>query len=206
RLPIFRDQGETSLIGRLLRNSDDPDGLDVDQIFTNSVLLLAAGHETTTNLIGNGLLALMLNREQWELLVREPSLVESAVEEMLRFDSPVQWVSRVTGEPIEMAGQTIPAETIVLGSLGAANRDPSRFTDPDRFDIRRADNKHLAFGTGVHFCLGAALARMEGQIALKLLVERYPDMRLARGATKRLEWMKGLTFRGVKSLPLQLKP
>jgi hypothetical protein len=122
---------------------------------------------------------------------------------MLRYDGPVQWTSRVSGEPIEMGGKIIPAGQIVLGCLGAANRDPRKFPNPDRFDVRRTDNKHISFGTGIHFCLGAALARMEAQIALSQLVTRFPKMRLATG---KLQWMTGLTFRGVKSLPVILRP
>jgi len=192
---------ENSMLSRLLEAENEPDGLNRDEMFTNCVLLLSAGHETTTNLIGNGMLALLRNRDQWELLVRQPELIESAIDELLRYDSPVQWTSRLTGEPIEMNGQTIPPGEIVLGCLGAANRDPARFSDPDRLDIRRSDNRHLAFGSGIHFCLGAALARMEAQIAIGELAARFPRMRLAK---TRLRWMKGLTFRGVKALPVIL--
>jgi cytochrome P450 len=190
-----------SMLSRLLEAENEPDGLNRDEIFTNCVLLLSAGHETTTNLIGNGMLALLRNRDQWELLVRQPDLIESAVDELLRYDSPVQWTSRLTGEPIEINGQTIPPGEIVLGCLGAANRDPARFSDPDRLDIRRSDNRHLAFGSGIHYCLGAALARMEAQIAIRELAARFPHMRLAK---TKLRWLKGLTFRGVKALPVIL--
>jgi len=147
-------------------------------------------------------LALLRNIDQWELLVHNQDLIESAVEEILRYDSPVQWTSRLTGEAIEMGGRTIPPGEIILGALGAANRDPARFSEPDRLDIRRADNKHLAFGSGIHFCLGAALARMEMQIVLRELTTRFPKMRLA---TKRHNWLKGLTFRGVKNLPVIIR-
>ncbi len=188
-----------ALLHRLLEAENEPDGLNREEIFTNCVLLLSAGHETTTNLIGNGILALLQNLDQWNLLVREPDLIEAAVEEILRYDSPVQWTSRLTGETIEMNGQVIPAGEIILGCLSAANRDPAKFSDPDRLNIQRTDNKHLAFGSGIHFCLGAALARMEMQIVLKELTTRFPKMRLAK---KRLEWLKGLTFRGVKNLPV----
>jgi len=191
-----------SLISRLLETEDQAGALGREEIFTNSVLLLAAGHETTTNLIGNGVLALMQHRDQWERLVAEPSLIESAVEEILRYDSPVQWTSRVAGEGIEMGGQTVRAGEIVLGCVGAANRDPAKFGEPERFDIGRSDNKHLSFGAGVHFCLGAALARMEAQVVLSMLIERYPRMKWSGG---KLRWMKGLTFRGVRQLPLGLR-
>jgi cytochrome P450 len=199
---LMRSRPSDSLISRLLESEDSASGLSREEIFTNSVLLLAAGHETTTNLIGNGVLALMRNRDQWEQLVADPALIESAVEEMLRYDCPVQWTSRLCHEQTEFAGQTIEGGRIILGCVGAANRDPAKFADPDRFDIRRADNKHLSFGTGVHFCLGAALARMEAQIALSMLIERYPQM---KWSGRKLHWNKGLTFRGVRSLPLTLR-
>jgi pimeloyl-[acyl-carrier protein] synthase len=188
---------EGPLLARILESEDEPGGLCREEIFTNSVLLLSAGHETTTNLIGNGMLALLRNRDQWELLCREPELIESAVEELLRYDSPVQWTSRLPGEPTEIGGKTIPAGEIILGAVGAANRDPEKFPDPDRLDIRRKENRHLAFGIGIHYCLGAALARMEAQIAIGELARRFPNMRLA---SRRLRWMKGLTFRGVREL------
>jgi cytochrome P450 len=190
-----------ALLGRILEAEDDPEGLNREEIFTNCVLLLSAGHETTTNLIGNGMLALLKNRDQWDLLVREPDLIASAVEEILRFDSPVQWTSRLSGEPIEINGKTIQPGEIILGSVGAANRDPQKFADPDRLDIRRNENRHLAFGIGIHYCLGAALARMEAEIAIGQLAARFPSMRLA---SNRVKWIKGLTFRGVKNLPVKL--
>jgi cytochrome P450 len=199
-LDIQKKPGD-SLLPRLLDAERESNGLNREELFTNCVLLLSAGHETTTNLIGNAMLALLRNRDQWELLVRDPELIESAVEEVLRYNCPVQWTSRLAGEPIEMRGQTIPPGEIVLGCLGAANRDPERFSDPDRLDIRRSDNRHLAFGTGIHYCLGAALARMEAQIAIRELAVRFPRMRLAKN---RVHWLKGLTFRGVKSLPMVL--
>jgi hypothetical protein len=191
-----------SLVSRLLEIEDQPNGLSREEIFTNSVLLLAAGHETTTNLIGNGIRALMQHRDQWGQLVADRSLVEAAVEEMLRYDSPVQWASRLIGEPMEFAGKTLDAGMVILGCVGAANRDPAKFKDPDRFDVRRADNKHLSFGTGLHFCLGAALARMEAQIVLSMLLDSYPRMKWTGG---KLTLMKGLTFRGITSLPLTLR-
>ncbi len=190
-----------SLLPQLLAAERESNGLNREELFTNCVLLLSAGHETTTNLIGNAMLALLQNRDQWDLLVRDPNLIESAVEEVLRYDCPVQWTSRLAGEPIEMRGQTIPPGEIVLGCLGAANRDPEKFPDPDRLDIRRSENRHLAFGSGIHYCLGAALARMEAQIAIRELAVRFPRMRLAKS---RMQWLKGLTFRGVKSLPVFL--
>jgi hypothetical protein len=197
----IQTQPNNSLLPRLLEAERESNGLNREELFTNCVLLLSAGHETTTNLIGNAMLALLRNRDQWESIVRQPELIESAVEEVLRFDCPVQWTSRLAGEPIQLRGQTILPGEIVLGCLGAANRDPERFNDPDRLDIRRADNRHLSFGTGIHYCLGAALARMEAEIAILELARRFPGIRLAKTKVK---WLKGLTFRGVKSLPVLL--
>jgi cytochrome P450 len=189
----LRREPRDNLLSALLQD----DTLTPNELFANSTLLVAAGHETTTHLIGNGVLALLRHPDQLDELRRHPELIESAVEELLRFDCPVQWTSRVASEPIELGGQTIERDAIVLASLGAANRDPAQFPDPDRLDIRRKDNRHLSFGAGIHFCLGAALARMEAQIAIGTLVQRFPRLKLA---TSRLKWQKGLTFRGVKSL------
>ena len=175
--------------------------MNADELFANSVLLLAAGHETTTNLIGNGMLALLRHPEQLDDLRRNPDLIESAVEELLRYDPPVQWTSRVAGEPIEMRGRRFERGDIVLASVGSANRDSAVFQDPDRLDLRRAENKHLSFGTGIHFCLGAALARMEGQIVIGTLVRRFPHMKLL---TRKPRWRRGITFRGVTELHLSL--
>jgi hypothetical protein len=175
--------------------------MNPDELFANSVLLLAAGHETTTNLIGNGVLALLRHPDQLDDLRKHPEIIESAVEELLRYDPPVQWTSRVAGETIEMRGQQLNRGDIVLASVGSANRDPAVFTDPDQLDLRRRDNKHLSFGTGIHFCLGAALARMEGEIVIGTLVRRFPNLKLL---TKRPRWRKGITFRGVERLEVSL--
>jgi cytochrome P450 len=188
---------ENSLLARLLESENEPDALSRAEIFTNCVLLLSAGHETTTNLIGNAMLALLKNRPQWDALVQNPQLIDAAVEEALRFDSPVQWTSRLAGEPIVIAGKTIPPGEVVLGCVGAANRDPAKFPHPDRFDIHRPENRHLSFGTGIHFCLGAALARMEAAVAISEMARRLPKMRLQ---TRRVKWIKGLTFRGAQAL------
>ncbi|MGB7158769.1 MAG: cytochrome P450 [Tepidisphaeraceae bacterium] len=177
--------------------------LHPDELFANCILLLAAGHETTTNLIGNGVLALLQNPDQLrDLREHKDELIASAVDELLRYDSPVQWTSRVTGETVTMAGKEIERGQILLASVGAANRDPAVFPDPDRLDIRRKDNRHLSFGAGGHFCLGAALARMEAETAIGTLITRYPKLQLA---TKKLRWRKGLTFRGVHELPLRIR-
>ena len=203
----LRKKPGDNLISRLLAVSDEAtreegQGLSPDELFANSVLLLAAGHETTTNLIGNGVLALLRNPDQLRELQRHPDLIDSAVEELLRYDSPVQWTSRTAGEDMTFGGQTIRKDEIILASVGAANRDDRVFKDPDRLDIRREDNKHLAFGSGAHFCLGAALARIEGATAIRTLITRFPHLRLE---PQKLQWHTGLTFRGVKALKLKLE-
>ena len=175
--------------------------MNPDELFANSILLLAAGHETTTNLIGNGMLALLRHPDQLRDLRDNPQIIDTAVEELLRYDPPVQWTSRVAGETIELRGKTLQRGDIVLGSVGSANRDPEVFIDPDRLDLRRADNKHLAFGTGIHFCLGAALARMEGQVVIGSLLARFPNVWLAK---QKIRWREGLTFRGLHALVLEL--
>jgi cytochrome P450 len=128
-------------------------------------------------------------------------MIESAVEELLRFDPPVQWISRVAGEDLELGGKTVRRGDLVLGAVGAANRDPAVFPDPDRLDIRRKENKHLSFGIGIHFCLGAALARMEAEIAIGMLLARFPRIELSKS---KIRWRKGLTFRGMHELLLHL--
>jgi len=200
-VPRLRRQPDNSLLSGLLDLEARGEGLSEDELFSNSVLLLAAGHETTTNLIGNGMLALLQHPQQLDLLRREPALIESAVEELLRFDPPVQWITRVAAQDMELGGKSIRRGELVLAALGAANRDPAVFENPEQLDIRRKDNRHLSFGSGIHFCLGAALARMEAQIAIGSLIERFPNLKLA---TSRLKWRKGITFRGLQALPLKL--
>lgn len=190
------------LLGALIAAEERGDQLTEEELLANAVLILAAGHETTTNLIGNGMLALLRNPEQLHLLRSEPELIESAVEELLRFESPVQWTGRVAVEEVEVNGVRIPVGQTVAIGLGAANRDPAQFADPDRLDLRRSDNRHLAFSHGIHFCLGAALARMEGQIALGTLLRRFPDLQLANGG---LQWQENFTLRGLKRLPIRVR-
>jgi cytochrome P450 len=163
--------------------------------------LLAAAHETTTNLIGNGLLALLRHPEQMAALRAEPALVPAAIEEMLRYDSPAQIVYRAAIEPVELDGRAIQPGQVVNLLVGAANRDPAQFPDPDRFDITRAVGRHTAFGLGIHFCVGAPLARLEGQIAIASVLRRFPGLRLA---AETLEWNDHPTFRGLRALPAAL--
>lgn len=202
----LKDNPGDNLISALLTGEaygERGERLNADELFSNCILLLAAGHETTTNLIGNGVLALLEHPDQLrDLREHKDQLIGSAVDELLRYDPPVQWTSRVTGETVTLAGREIERGQILLASVGAANRDPAVFPDPDRVDIRRKDNRHLSFGAGGHFCLGAALARMEAETAIGTLITRYPKLQLA---TKKLRWRKGLTFRGVYELPLKIR-
>ena len=165
------------------------------------VLLLLAGNETTTNLIGNGMLALVHNPAQLERLRREPELIRSAIEEMLRYDGPVQATMRYIRQDVEIAGAQIPTGTLIFVLLAAANRDPAAFAEPETFDIARAPNEHLAFGEGIHFCIGAPLARMEGAIAIGALLARYPKLRAAAPEAP-LKYKGSFFLRGLAELPL----
>jgi cytochrome P450 len=163
-------------------------------------LLLFAGNETTQHSIGNGLLALLQHPGEWEELTRDPGRVGDAVEEALRYDSPVQGVSRLATQDVTLHGQSITRGDEVLVLLGAANRDPARFPDPDRLVLGRVNRQHLAFGAGVHFCLGATLARLEAQIAFETLARRLPQLRLAIDQPR---WRgNSLVSRGLRSLPV----
>ncbi|MGH2410833.1 MAG: cytochrome P450, partial [Chloroflexota bacterium] len=183
------------LLTALVQATDEGDRLSEEELLGLCMLLLFAGHETTTNLIGNGMLALLRHPAQLALLRHEPSLIGSAVEELLRYDSPVQGTPRIVTKPMTLGRTAVqPGQTLLL-FYGAANRDPERFSEPDRLDITRRDTKHLAFAHGAHFCLGAALARMEGQIALDALTRLAPDLHLAGGA---VEWRPNALMRGLK--------
>ena len=189
------------MISHLVLARDDRDALTTDEIIGTCILLLFAGHETTTNLIGNGFLYSMRHREQWERLVADPSLAGSAVEEYLRYDGPSGALARVAAADLELGGKTIREGQRLFAFMNSANRDPEAVADPDRFNIGREPNVHLTFGHGIHFCLGAPLARLEAQIAATRLAERLPDVRLSGGDP---EWHDSLILRGVKRLPLQL--
>jgi cytochrome P450 len=158
-----------------------------------------AGHETTVNLIGNGTLALLRHGDQLRRLRENPGLIGSAVEELLRYDGPVQRTARIPSADATIAGRTIGKGEMVMPFIGAADRDPAQFPDPDRLDITRTDNRHIAFGWGIHFCLGAPLARVEGQIAINTLVRRLPKLALA---ADKPEYRQSLTLRGLKALPV----
>jgi len=187
------------MLSDLIAAEEAGDKLSEDELLATCILLLVAGHETTVNLIGNGTLALLRHPDQLRRLREDPGLIASAVEELLRYDGPVQRTARIPREDITIGGRTIGKGEMVMPFLGAADRDPAQFPEPDRLDITRADNRHIAFGWGIHFCLGAPLARVEGQIAINTLVGRLPKLALA---TDRPEFRQSLTLRGLKSLPV----
>jgi pimeloyl-[acyl-carrier protein] synthase len=193
-----RRQPRSDLISALVAVEERGDVLSEPELVVMCTLLLIAGHETTVNLIGNGTLALLGHPEELARLRADPTLIASAVEELLRFDSPVQMTGRIATEPLEIGGQQIEAGQWVLPLLGAANHDPAQFSEPDRLDITRTPNAHLGFGRGIHFCLGAPLARLEGQIAIGGLVRRFPKLALAGDPVRRDQ----ITLRGLKSLPV----
>lgn len=190
------------VLTEIVRASADGDSLSAGETTAMAFLLLVAGHETTVNLIGNGMLALLRHPDQAARLRAEPGLVPNAVEEFLRYDGPVNLATlRYTTEPVTIAGTTIPADEQVLVSLIGANRDPQRFADPDRLDVTRDPSGHVAFGHGIHHCLGAPLARLEGDVAFRTLLDRFPAMSLAAepGAFRVSTLIHGLT-----SLPVRL--
>jgi cytochrome P450 PksS len=190
------------LISALVRAEEAGDSLSEKELVAMVFLLLVAGHETTVNLIGNGILALLENPAEWERLHNDPALIQSAIEELLRYSSPVEIATeRYAREDVRIAGVTIPRGETVLAVLASANRDERQFPNPDVLDIAREPNRQLAFGLGPHFCLGAPLARLEGQIAIATLLDRVPDLRLAVAA-ERLRLRRGLLLRGVEALPV----
>jgi cytochrome P450 len=191
------------LLSSLLGVEEAGDQLSLDELLAMVVLLLIAGHETTVNLIGSGTLALLEHPEQLARLRDDPTVVGSAIEELLRFVTPVELASeRYARQDVEIAGTRIARGEMVLAVLGSANRDPLRFADPDRLDVTRSPNPHLAFGHAAHYCLGAPLARLEAQIAIATLVRRLPDLRLAVPSSQ-LRYKRSLFLRGLERLPLQ---
>jgi cytochrome P450 PksS len=199
-----RARPHDDLITALTQAEEAGQQLSADELVAMIILLLVAGHETTVNLIGNGMLALLQHPEQLARLRDDPGLLRPAVEELLRFASPVETgTERYAREDVRIAGVTIPRGGLVLPAIASANRDERHFPDPDKLDVGREPNRHLSFGLGAHFCLGAALARMEGQIALGTLLRRLPGLRLAvePGA---LRWRPGLVLRGLKGLPVAI--
>ena len=186
------------LMSLMLRAEVEGDRLSSDEVVSNCVLLLFAGHETTTNLLGNGLYHLLRHPEQEAKLRAHPELTESAVEELLRFDGPVTATTKVATRDLELRGAKLAAGDRVLTFMASANRDPERFEDPDRLDIERRNNRHLTFGFGIHFCLGAPLARLEAQLAFRTLLRRLPELSAAPARFK-----PQIILRGLESLPLR---
>jgi pimeloyl-[acyl-carrier protein] synthase len=194
-----RASPRADMLSALIAAEEAGDKLSENELLATCILLLIAGHETTVNLIGNGTLALLRHPDQLRRLRDNPALIGSAVEEVLRYDGPVQRTARIPSEDVVIGGQTIGKGEMVMPFIGAADRDPAQFPEPDRLDITRTDNRHIAFGWGIHFCLGAPLARVEGQIAINTLVQRLPKLELATAAP---EFRQSLTLRGLKSLPV----
>jgi cytochrome P450 len=191
------------LVSALVAAHDESEALSAADLLSFITLLLIAGNETTTNLIGNGMLALGRHPDQLDALKRNPAMLPRAIEEMLRYDGPVQSTVRFTKEPVQLGGTEIPAGAFALMIVAAANRDPAQFKDPEKFDITRDPNDHVAFGEGIHFCIGAPLARMEARVAFEAMLERFPRLRLKDPAMK--PTFKGSYFlRGLESLPLAI--
>jgi cytochrome P450 len=188
------------LLSALIAAEEAGDKLSEDELLATCILLLIAGHETTVNLIGNGTLALLRHPGELRRLRESPGLIASAVEELLRYDGPVQRTARIPSTDVTIGGRTIGKGEMVMPFIGAADRDPAQFPDPDRLDLARADNRHIAFGWGMHFCLGAPLARVEGQIAIDALVRRLPKLELV---TDEPEYRQSLTLRGLKTLQVR---
>ena len=198
-----REHPSDDLLTALVAAEDEGDRLSEDELVEQVMLLFVAGHETTVNLIGNGTLALLRNREQLELLVGDPSVDTTFVDELLRYDSPVQMSRRIALTPYEIGDKTIEPGSMFMTCLGSANRDPLKWgPTADRLDLRRADARdHMSFGGGVHSCLGAHLARLEGQVAVSTLVRRFPNIELA---TETPEWNGRIVLRGLARLPVTL--
>jgi cytochrome P450 len=196
-----RDQPGDGLIHALASAENDGDRLSEEEVIANTIVTMVGGQETTTNLIGNGLLALLRHPDEIHRLRADPSLVPSAVEELLRYESPSQHTARMAPHDLELGGKPIRQRQAVIAVMGAANRDPARFPEPDRLDICRGDNRHVAFGWAAHFCFGAPLARMEGQLAFRMLLRRFPNLRLQPGP---VTWRQNLGLRGLTALPVIL--
>jgi len=196
-----RKQPREDLLSALIAAEEAGDALTEDELVSTCILLLAAGHETTVSLIGNGMLALLRHPDQLRKLRDDPALARGAVEEFLRYDAPVQFAFRTAKEAIEIGGHVIGSAQQMLLLLASANRDPAQFADPDRLDITRAGSRHLAFGLGIHSCLGAPLARLEGELFFATLTRRFSDIRLL---TEAPEYAENIVNRRLRSLPVEL--
>jgi cytochrome P450 len=205
-LDTYHHTGETHVAlpsqGELVREHRNSSQLSPEELVANVNILLSTGHETTTHLIGNGILALLQNPLQMQKLRNQPGLLPHAIEEMLRYDNPVQITYRSALEDVEFGDERIRKGDLVNSILGSANRDPEQFTNPDEFDITRKEGRHLGFGLGVHFCIGAPLVRLEAEIAFDTILRRFSKLALA---TENLEWQEHPIFRGLKSLPVSFQ-
>jgi len=191
------------LVEAMMNAEIDGARLTEDEIVANLIVTMVGGQETTTNLIGNGVLTLLRHPADLDQLRTDPSLIPSAVEELLRYESPSQHTARLAPEDVELGGKRISKRAAVIAVMGAANRDPGRFADPDHLDILRKDNRHLAFGWAAHFCFGAALARLEGQIAFDRILSRLPSLKL--DTSDSLRWRQNLGLRGLTALPVMFE-
>ncbi len=200
-IALRRENPEDDLVSALLAAEEEGDRLSHGELLATLLLLLVAGNETTRNLIGNGMLALLRNPEELRRLEEQPELIDSAIDELLRYDSPVQLDGRTLLEDVEMGGKRMRAGQQVVGVVGAANRDPAAFSNPDRLDIRRHEKSHISFGRGIHYCLGASLAKLEGRIAITSLLRRFSSIRLAKEPQQR----KQVVLRGVEDLVVEVE-
>jgi cytochrome P450 len=201
----MREQQEhprEGLINSLMTAEIEGDRLTEEEVIANCIVTMVGGQETTTNLIGNGVLSLLRNSEQLAKLRQDFSLIPSAVEELLRYESPSQHTARLAPEDLELGGKEICKRQAVIAVMGAANRDPARFPNPDQLDITRQDNRHVAFGWAAHFCFGAPLARIEGQIVFETMLRRFPHLTLEPGP---LVWRHNLGLRGLTALPVAFR-
>jgi cytochrome P450 PksS len=202
-IALKRAVPDDDLVSALVEAEDAGDRLDGDELMAMIAILLSAGHETTTNLIGNGMLALMLHPQARQRLADDRALLSTGIEELLRFASPAEMAThRYAREDVMIAGHLIPRGTLVLGVIASANRDEQQFANPDMIDLARAPNRHLTFGEGGHYCVGASLARLEGRVAFGDLFDRMPQLKLAVPA-RSLAWRPGLVLRGLKHLPVE---
>jgi cytochrome P450 len=199
RLREQEHQPREGVIHTLMRAEIDGDRLSEEEVVANSIITMTGGQETTTNLIGNGLLSFLRHPGELARLRADPSLLPSAIEELLRFESPIQYTTRLAPDDVELGGKLIRKRQAVVALMGAANRDPEQFPDPDRLDITRRDNRHLAFAWGAHYCFGAPLARVEAQVAFATILRRIPDLALEPSD---LVWRRNMAFRGLEALPL----
>jgi cytochrome P450 len=200
RVRELRVHPREGLINSLLTAEINGDRLTEEEVIANSIVTMVGGQETTTNLIGNGLLTLLRHPAEMQRLRDDPALIPSAVEELLRYESPSQQTARMAPCDLELGGRKIRKRQAVIAVMAAGNRDPERFPDPDRLDLARTDNRHLAFGWAAHFCFGAALARIEGQVSFETILRRMPHLSLKDGP---LRWRTNLGLRGLVALPVK---